>query len=267
MAMRPGSGDLTHWRGPNQSGKWLTAVQYVRCAKTRSLPDYDQMEALALEQSPRWFIAGGIGHSAIFWILRGMRGDLRQGWRPTSWWDMAHFGVWCWLWPLPLALPHIAHVATTTTHRPLAGRAAAMNSSPMTRLLPKKFNSAIFPGISGRPLMHVIGRPRPWAFGEASAPRIQSLSAQVIRTRSVADQLMKAGSGHRHGRHRYAFLMLVDLRPKGVKGNATERRLAGLISTCNRRHPFDTGKEKKRTITFGIRAWHPAGTTRGFGGQ
>jgi glycine hydroxymethyltransferase len=174
--------------------------------------------------------------------------------------DMAHFAglVAAGLYPSPF--PH-AHVATTTTHKTLRGPRGGMIVTN-DEALAKKFNSAIFPGIQGGPLMHVIAA-KAVAFGEALRPEFKTYQEQVIKNaQALADQLMKGGldivTGGTDG-----HLMLVDLRPKGVKGNATEKALGRAHITCNKNGiPFDP---EKPMVTSGIRLGSPAGTTRGFG--
>ena len=250
-------GHLTHGAAPNQSGKWFNAVQYgVR--QDTLLPDYDQIEALALAHKPAMIIAGG---SAIPRILDFPRiraiADMVGAWLLV---DMAHFAglVAAGLYPNPF--PH-AHVATTTTHKTLRGPRGGMIVTN-DEAIAKKVNSAIFPGIQGGPLMHVIAA-KAVAFGEALRPDFKVYQQQVIRNaQALADQLMKGGLGTVTG-GTDTHLMLVDLRPKGVKGNATEKALGRAHITCNKNGiPFDT---EKPTITSGVRLGTPAGTTRGFG--
>ncbi len=250
-------GHLTHGAAPNQSGKWFKAVQYgVR--QDTLLPDYDQIEALALEHKPAMLIAGG---SAIPRILDFARmrsiADMVGAYLLV---DMAHFAglVAAGLYPSPF--PH-AHVATTTTHKTLRGPRGGMILTN-DETIAKKVNSAIFPGIQGGPLMHVIAA-KAVAFGEALRPDFKVYQQQVIRNaQALADQLMKGGLDTVTG-GTDTHLMLVDLRPKGVKGNATEKALGRAHITCNKNGiPFDT---EKPTITSGVRLGTPAGTTRGFG--
>jgi glycine hydroxymethyltransferase len=174
--------------------------------------------------------------------------------------DMAHFAglVAAGLYPSPF--PH-AHVATTTTHKTLRGPRGGMILTD-DEALAKKINSAIFPGIQGGPLMHVIAA-KAVAFGEALEPSFKTYQAQVIRNaQALADQLMAGGLDIVTG-GTDTHLLLVDLRPKGVKGNATETALGRAHITCNKNGiPFDP---EKPTVTSGIRLGAPAGTTRGFG--
>jgi glycine hydroxymethyltransferase len=250
-------GHLTHGAAPNQSGKWFNAVQYgVR--EDNLLPDYDQMEALALEHKPALIIAGGSAIPRILDLARMRAIADKVGAYLLV--DMAHFAGLVASGHYPSPFPH-AHVATTTTHKTLRGPRGGMILTN-DEAIAKKVNSAIFPGIQGGPLMHVIAA-KAVAFGEALRPEFKAYQAQVIRNaQALADQLMKGGLGTVTG-GTDTHLMLVDLRPKGVKGNATEKALGRAHITCNKNGiPFDT---EKPTITSGIRLGSPAGTTRGFG--
>jgi len=173
--------------------------------------------------------------------------------------DMAHFAglVAAGLYPSPF--PH-AHVATTTTHKTLRGPRGGMILTD-DEALAKKFNSAIFPGIQGGPLMHVIAA-KAVAFGEALRPEFREYQRQVIaNAQAMGDQLMKSGLDLVTG-GTDSHVLLVDLRPKNVKGNATEKALGRAHITVNKNGiPFDT---EKPTITSGVRLGSPAGTTRGF---
>ncbi|PJF09138.1 serine hydroxymethyltransferase [Pseudorhodobacter sp. MZDSW-24AT] len=250
-------GHLTHGAAPNQSGKWFKAVQYgVR--KQDLLLDYDQVAALAAEHKPKMIIAGGSAIPRVIDFAR-MR-EIADSVGAYLLVDMAHFAglVAAGLYPSPF--PH-AHVATTTTHKTLRGPRGGMILTN-DEALSKKINSAIFPGIQGGPLMHVIAA-KAVAFGEALRPEFKTYQAQVIKNaQALADQLMKGGLDIVTG-GTDSHLMLVDLRPKGVKGNATEKALGRAHITCNKNGiPFDT---EKPTITSGVRLGTPAGTTRGFG--
>ena len=249
-------GHLTHGAKPNQSGKWFNAVQYgVR--EDDLLPDYEQIAALAEEHRPKMIIAGG---SAIPRILDFAKfreiADSVGAWLLV---DMAHFAglVAAGLYPSPF--PH-AHVATTTTHKTLRGPRGGMILTD-DEALAKKFNSAIFPGIQGGPLMHVIAA-KAVAFGEALRPEFREYQKQVIaNAQAMGDQLMKSGLDLVTG-GTDSHVLLVDLRPKNVKGNATEKALGRAHITVNKNGiPFDT---EKPTITSGVRLGSPAGTTRGF---
>ena len=249
-------GHLTHGAAPNQSGKWFNAIQYGVRKQDLTL-DYDQVQALATEHNPKVIIAGGSAIPRIIDFAR-MR-EIADSVGAYLLVDMAHFAglVAAGLYPSPF--PH-AHAATTTTHKTLRGPRGGMILTN-DEALGKKFNSAIFPGIQGGPLMHVIAA-KAVAFGEALRPGFKDYQRQVIKNaQALADQLMKGGLGTVTG-GTDTHLMLVDLRPKGVKGNVTEKALGRAHITCNKNGiPFDT---EKPTITSGIRLGTPAGTTRGF---
>ncbi|MGL6211469.1 MAG: serine hydroxymethyltransferase, partial [Paracoccaceae bacterium] len=249
-------GHLTHGAAPNQSGKWFKAIQYGVRAQDLTL-NYDQVAELATAHKPKMIIAGGSAIPRIIDFAK-MR-EIADSVGAYLLVDMAHFAglVAAGLYPSPF--PH-AHVATTTTHKTLRGPRGGMILTG-DEALAKKFNSAIFPGIQGGPLMHVIAA-KAVAFGEALQPSFKTYQAQVIaNAQALADQLMKGGLGTVTG-GTDTHLMLVDLRPKGVKGNATEKALGRAHITCNKNGiPFDT---EKPTITSGIRLGTPAGTTRGF---
>ncbi|WP_420859083.1 serine hydroxymethyltransferase [Marivivens marinus] len=249
-------GHLTHGAKPNQSGKWFNAVQYgVR--QQDSQIDYDQIAALATEHQPKMIIAGGSAIPRIIDFAR-MR-EIADSVGAYLMVDMAHFAglVAAGLYPSPF--PH-AHVATTTTHKTLRGpRGGAIFTNDED--IAKKVNSAIFPGIQGGPLMHVIAA-KAVAFGEALRPEFKLYQEQVVKNaKALADQLMKGGLDIVTG-GTDSHVMLVDLRPKGVKGNATEKALGRANITTNKNGiPFDP---EKPTVTSGIRLGTPAGTTRGF---
>ena len=249
-------GHLTHGAAPNHSGKWFNAIQYgVR--KQDSLLDYDQVAALAAEHQPKLIIAGGsaIPRQIDFARMREIA-DSVGAWLLV---DMAHFAGLVAAGEHPSPFPH-AHVATTTTHKTLRGPRGGMILTN-DEALAKKFNSAIFPGIQGGPLMHVIAA-KAVAFGEALRPEFKGYIQKVIsNAQALADQLHKGGlETVTHGTDTH--VLLVDLRPKGVKGNATEKALGRAHITCNKNGvPFDP---EKPTVTSGIRLGSPAGTTRGF---
>ncbi len=250
-------GHLTHGAKPNQSGKWFNAVQYgVR--KQDNLLDYDQVAELAAEHQPKMIIAGGsaIPRQIDFARMREIADSVGAYLHV----DMAHFAGLVAAGEHPSPFPH-AHVATTTTHKTLRGPRGGMILTD-DEALAKKFNSAIFPGIQGGPLMHVIAA-KAVAFGEAQQPEFKDYIKQVIvNAQSLSDQLIKGGLDTvTHGTDTH--VVLVDLRPKGVKGNDTEKALGRAHITCNKNGvPFDP---EKPTVTSGIRPGSPAGTTRGFG--
>lgn len=250
-------GHLTHGAKPNQSGKWFNAIQYgVR--KEDNLLDYDQVQALATEHQPKMIIAGGsaIPRQIDFKRMREIADSVGAYLHV----DMAHFAGLVAAGEHPSPFPH-AHVATTTTHKTLRGPRGGMIVTN-DEALAKKFNSAIFPGIQGGPLMHVIAA-KAVAFGEALQPEFKDYIKQVIKNaQALSDQLIKGGLDTvTHGTDTH--VLLVDLRPKNVKGNATEKALGRAHITCNKNGvPFDP---EKPMVTSGIRLGSPAGTTRGFG--
>jgi glycine hydroxymethyltransferase len=250
-------GHLTHGAAPNQSGKWFNAVQYgVR--KQDNLLDYDQVQELATEHKPKLIVAGGsaIPRQIDFKRMREIADSVGAYLHV----DMAHFAGLVAAGEHPSPFPH-AHVATTTTHKTLRGPRGGMIVTNDAALA-KKFNSAIFPGIQGGPLMHVIAA-KAVAFGEALKPEFKTYIQNVIaNAQALSDQLIKGGLDTvTHGTDTH--VLLVDLRPKGVKGNATEKALGRANITCNKNGvPFDP---EKPAVTSGIRLGSPAGTTRGFG--
>jgi glycine hydroxymethyltransferase len=250
-------GHLTHGAAPNQSGKWFNAIQYgVR--RQDNLIDYDQVQALASAHKPKLIIAGGsaIPRRIDFAKMREIADSVGAYLHV----DMAHFAGLVAAGEHPSPFPH-AHVATTTTHKTLRGPRGGMILTNDEDLA-KKFNSAIFPGIQGGPLMHVIAA-KAVAFGEALRPDFKSyIKAVIANAQALSDQLIKGGLDTvTHGTDTH--VLLVDLRPKGVKGNATEKALGRAHITCNKNGvPFDP---EKPTVTSGIRLGSPAGTTRGFG--
>jgi glycine hydroxymethyltransferase len=250
-------GHLTHGARPALSGKWFNAVQYGVREDDLTL-DYDQVEALAVEHKPALIIAGG---SAIprqidfkrFREIADKVGALLMV-------DMAHFAGLVAGGVHPSPLPY-ADVVTTTTHKTLRGPRGGMILSNNLDI-GKKINSAVFPGLQGGPLMHVIAA-KAVAFGEALRPEFKAYAQQVVdNAKALAEVLVKRGFDIVTG-GTDTHLMLVDLRPKGLKGNAAEVALERAGITCNKNGiPFDT---EKPTITSGVRLGTPAGSTRGFG--
>ena len=250
-------GHLSHGAAPNQSGKWFKAIQYgVR--RQDNLLDYDQAQALAKQHKPKLIVAGGSAVPRQI-DLKRMR-EIADSVGAYLHVDMAHFAGLVAAGEHPSPFPH-AHVATTTTHKTLRGPRGGMILTN-DEVLAKKFNSAIFPGIQGGPLMHVIAA-KAVAFGEALQPEFKTYIQDVIKNaQALSDQLIKGGLDTvTHGTDTH--VVLVDLRPKGVKGNATEKALGRARITCNKNGvPFDP---EKPMVTSGIRLGSPAGTTRGFG--
>ncbi len=250
-------GHLTHGAAPNQSGKWFHAIQYgVRQEDSRI--DYDAVAALAKEHQPKLIIAGGSAVPRVidFAKFRAIA-DSVGAWFLV---DMAHFAGLVAGGQHPSPFPH-ADVATTTTHKTLRGPRGGMILTNSEEIA-KKVNSAIFPGIQGGPLMHVIAA-KAVAFGEALRPEFKTYAAQVVKNaQALADELTRGGLDIVTG-GTDTHVMLVDLRPKNVKGNDTEKALGRAHITCNKNGiPFDP---EKPTVTSGIRLGTPAGTTRGFG--
>ena len=250
-------GHLTHGAAPNQSGKWFNGVQYgVR--RVDNLLDYEEVQALATEHQPKMIIAGGsaIPRTIDFGRMRQIADSVGAYLHV----DMAHFAGLVAAGEHPSPFPH-AHVATTTTHKTLRGPRGGMIVTN-DEVLAKKFNSAIFPGIQGGPLMHVIAA-KAVAFGEALRPEFRDYMRQVrANAVALADQLIKGGLDIVTG-GTDTHVMLVDLRPKGVTGNITDAALGRAHITTNKNGiPFDP---EKPMVTSGIRLGTPAGTTRGFG--
>jgi glycine hydroxymethyltransferase len=210
-------GHLTHGAKPNQSGKWFNAIQYGVRQQDLEI-DYDQIQALATEHQPKMLIAGGSAIPRIIDFAK-MR-EIADSVGAILLVDMAHFAglVAAGIYPSPF--PH-AHVATTTTHKTLRGPRGGMILTN-DEAIAKKVNSAIFPGIQGGPLMHVIAA-KAVAFGEALRPGFRDYQKQVVlNAQALADQLMKGGLDIVTG-GTDTHLMLVDLRPKGVKGQCDRK--------------------------------------------
>jgi glycine hydroxymethyltransferase len=250
-------GHLTHGAAPNLSGKWFRALQYgVR--REDGLLDYDELEHLARTERPKLIIAGGSAYPRTIDFARIRRVADEVG--ANFMVDMAHFAglVAAGLYPTPL--PH-AHVVTTTTHKTLRGPRGGMilaNDPDIGR----RINSAVFPGLQGGPLMHVIAG-KAAAFGEALRPEFRSYQRAVVDNAKVlAETLIRQGVSVVTG-GTDCHLMLADLRSKHVTGKAAEASLERARITTNKNAiPFDP---EKPTVTSGIRLGTPAATTRGFG--
>ena len=250
-------GHLTHGATPNLSGKWFRAVQYgVR--RDDGLIDYEQMEDLARSERPKLIIAGGSAYPRTIDFARVRRLADEVG--ALFMVDMAHFAGLVAAGVFPSPLPH-AHVVTTTTHKTLRGPRGGMILSNDPEL-GKKFNSAVFPGLQGGPLMHVIAG-KAAAFGEALRPEFRAYQRAVVdNARLLAETLLEQGCDIVTG-GTDCHLMLVDLRPKRTTGKAAEASLERAHITTNKNAiPFDP---EKPAITSGIRLGTPAATTRGFG--
>jgi glycine hydroxymethyltransferase len=250
-------GHLTHGAKPNQSGKWFNAIQYGLRQQDGRV-DMDQVRQLAREHSPKMIVAGFSAYSRVMdWAeFRAIADEVGA----ILFVDMAHVAGLVAGGVYPSPFPH-AHVATTTTHKTLRGPRGGLILTNDEDIA-KKINSAIFPGIQGGPLMHVIAA-KAVAFKEALSPDFKLYAQQVVANAKVlADTLVKGGvdivSGGTDN-----HLMLVDLRPKGLTGKATEKALERAHITCNKNAvPFDP---EKPAITSGVRLGTPAATSRGFG--
>ncbi len=250
-------GHLTHGARPNQSGKWFNAIQYgVR--EDDHLIDFDQVEALAKEHKPQLIIAGGSAYprQIDFSKFRAIADEVGAYFLV----DMAHFSGLVAGKAHPNPLDH-CHVATTTTHKTLRGPRGGMVLTNDADIA-KKVNSAVFPGIQGGPLMHVIAG-KAVAFGEALSAEYRQYVTDVVENAQAMAQAAKDSGLDIVSGGTDTHLALIDLRPKGVTGRDAEHALERAYITCNKNGvPFDPAKP---AITSGIRVGSPAGTTRGFG--
>src|SRR6202012_2742336 len=250
-------GHLTHGSPGNMSGKWFKPIPYgVR--RDDALLDMDEIAKSAREHKPKLIIAGGTAYSRI-WDFKRFR-EIADEVGAILMVDMAHFAGLVAGGAHPSPIPH-AHVVTSTTHKSLRGPRGGLiltNDEAMA----KKINSAIFPGLQGGPLMHVIAA-KAVAFGEALRPDFKVYAKNVVENAKALAETLKSegldivsGGTDNH-------LMLVDLRPKGLKGNVSEKALVRAAITCNKNGiPFDP---EKPFVTSGLRLGTPAATTRGFG--
>jgi glycine hydroxymethyltransferase len=250
-------GHLTHGSKVNMSGKWFNAVGYgVRRQDHRI--DMDEVEALAKQHKPKLIVTGGSAYPRIIDFARFRKiADAVGAYLMV---DMAHFAglVAGGVHPNPLDW---AHVVTTTTHKTLRGPRGGMILS-RDPALGKKINSAIFPGIQGGPLMHVIAA-KAVALGEALKPEFKEYAKRIVANAAALAETLHAGGLNIISGGTDTHVMLVDLRPKHVTGKAAEKALDRAFITCNKNAiPFDP---EKPTVTSGIRLGSPAGTTRGFG--
>jgi glycine hydroxymethyltransferase len=250
-------GHLTHGAKPNMSGKWFNPIQYGLNVET-GLIDYDQVEALAHEHKPTMIIAGGSAYSRTIDFARFRA--IADAVGAYLWVDMAHIAGLVAAGVHPSPLPH-AHVVTTTTHKTLRGPRGGLVLTNHEDIA-KKINSAVFPGLQGGPLMHVIAA-KAVAFGEALQPGFVTYQKQVVaNAAALADRLVENGFAIVSG-GTDNHLMLVDLRPKKVTGKAAEAALGRAFITCNKNGvPNDP---EKPMVTSGIRLGTPAATSRGFG--
>ncbi|HYD28212.1 serine hydroxymethyltransferase [Brevundimonas sp.] len=250
-------GHLTHGSPANQSGKWFRPVTY-KVREDDHLIDYDHVAQMAEQEKPKLILAGASAYSRHV-DFRRFR-EIADSVGAYLMVDMAHYAGLVAGGVYPDPLPH-AHVVTTTTHKTLRGPRGGMVLSNDVEL-GKKINSAVFPGLQGGPLEHVIAA-KAVAFGEALKPEFKAYAQQVVdNARALAAVLVERGAAIVSG-GTDSHLMLVDLRPKGVTGKATEAALEHALMTCNKNGvPFDTAPF---TVTSGVRLGTPAGTTRGFG--
>jgi len=250
-------GHLTHGAAPALSGKWFNAVQYgVR--RDTGLVDYDEIRMLALTYRPKMIIAGWSAYprQLDFAQFRAIADEVNAYLMV----DMAHFAglVAAGLHENPV---HFSHVVTTTTHKTLRGPRGGMILTNEVDIA-KKINSAVFPGLQGGPLMHVIAA-KAAAFGEALEPSFKKYAGAVIENAAVLAEVLVEGGLDIVTGGTDTHLVLADLRPKNLKGNETEAALGRAHLICNKNAvPFDP---EKPMVTSGIRLGTPAGTTRGFG--
>ena len=250
-------GHLTHGARPALSGKWFNAVQYgVR--RDDDLIDFDEVEALAKAHRPRLIIAGGSAYPRHIDFARFRA--IADAVDAIFMVDMAHFAGLVAAGEHPTPFGH-AHVVTTTTHKTLRGPRGGMILTD-DEAIAKKINSAVFPGLQGGPLMHVIAA-KAVAFGEALQPEFKSYARAVIaNAKALAGRLKERGADLVSG-GTDTHVALVDLRPLGVSGKDADEALERSAITCNKNGiPFDPLPPVK---TSGIRVGSPAGTTRGFG--
>src|SRR5262249_3665810 len=250
-------GHLTHGSPVNVSGKWFKAVHYT-VRREDQIIDMDAVAALAREHRPRIIIAGGSAYSR-FWDFKRFReiADEVGAYRMV---DMAHFAGLVAGGAHPSPVPH-AHVTTTTTHKSLRGPRGGMVLTN-DEAIAKKVDSAVFPGLQGGPLMHVIAA-KAVALGEALRPDFKVYAKSVVANAKALSESLKSkgldivsGGTDNH-------LMLVDLRPKRLTGKVAELALGRAHITCNKNGiPYDP---EKPMVTSGVRLGTPAGTTRGFG--
>ena len=250
-------GHLTHGSPVNQSGKWFNVVPYT-VRKDDQRIDMDEVAKIARAAKPKLIIAGGSAYART-WDFKRFR-EIADEVGAIFMVDMAHFAGLVAGGAHPSPFPH-AHVVTTTTHKTLRGPRGGLiltNDEEMA----KKINSAVFPGIQGGPLMHIIAA-KAVAFGEALRPDFKVYARQVVDNAAALSETIKAAGFDMVTGGTDNHLMLVDLRPKKLTGAKSERALGRAHITCNKNGvPFDP---EKPWVTSGVRLGSPAGTTRGFG--
>ncbi len=250
-------GHLTHGSPVNQSGKWFKPVSYTVRRQDQRI-DFDEVAQLAEQHRPKLIIAGGSAYPRFIDFKRFR--EIADSVGAYFMVDMAHFAGLVAGGVHPNPLDH-AHIVTTTTHKTLRGPRGGMILSN-DEDLGKKINSAVFPGLQGGPLMHVIAA-KAVAFGEALKPDFKIYARNVVENAKVLAETLAASGLDIVSGGTDTHLMLVDLRPKKATGRAAEKSLDRAYITCNKNAiPFDT---EKPAITSGIRLGSPAGTTRGFG--
>ncbi len=250
-------GHLTHGAAPNQSGKWFNAVQYG-VKQSDALIDYDEVERLAKEHKPKMVVAGASAYPRVIDFKRFR--EIADSVGAYLFVDMAHYAGLIAGGSYPSPMEH-AHVVTTTTHKTLRGPRGGMILTNDEEIY-KKINSAIFPGIQGGPLMHVIAG-KAACYGEALRPEFKSYAKGVVDNARVLAETLKQGGLDIVSGGTDSHIVLVDLRPKGLTGDITEKALERAGMTCNKNAvPFDP---EKPFVTSGVRLGTPAGTTRGFG--
>ncbi|HKY87828.1 MAG TPA: serine hydroxymethyltransferase [Pseudorhodoplanes sp.] len=250
-------GHLTHGMKINMSGKWFNAVPYnVRRDDHRI--DMDEMRKLAQEHKPKIIIAGGSAYPRVI-DFRAFR-EIADEVGALLFVDMAHFAGLVAGGAHPSPFPH-AHIVTTTTHKTLRGPRGGVVLTNDEEIA-KKINSAVFPGLQGGPLMHVIAA-KAVAFGEALRPSFKVYAKNVVENAKALSETLKSRGFDIVSGGTDTHLMLVDLRPKRLTGKVSENALCRAHITCNKNGiPYDP---EKPTITSGVRLGTPAGTTRGFG--
>jgi glycine hydroxymethyltransferase len=249
-------GHLTHGCPVNQSGKWFNPVTYG-VNKDDGLINYDEVEAMAIEHQPKLIIAGASAYPRVIdWARFRAIADKVGAYLFV---DMAHYAGLIAAGEYPNPFPH-AHVATSTTHKTLRGPRGGIILSDDPDL-GKKFNSAVFPGLQGGPLEHVIAA-KAVAFGEALRPEFKDYQKNVIANARTLAETLKAGGLDMVSDGTDCHMLLVDLRPKGLTGKVADQALEHAGITCNKNTvPFDP---EGPFVTSGIRLGTPAGTTRGF---
>lgn len=250
-------GHLTHGAKPNMSGKWFNAVQYgVR--KEDALIDYEEMEKLAREHKPKLIIAGASAYPRVIDFARFRRIADEVG--AFFMVDMAHYAGLVAAGVYPSPVPH-AHVTTSTTHKTLRGPRGGIILTNDEEII-KKINSAVFPGLQGGPLQHVIAA-KAVAFGEALQPSFKVYAQAVLDNARLLAATLKAGGLDIVSGGTDSHIVLIDLRPKNLTGRDAELSLEHAGMTCNKNAiPFDP---QKPMVTSGLRVGSPAATTRGFG--